>query len=413
MDVLSKSRGEAFEAAIRERGLAIFSALENEGASIFNKDWWYGRIMDWSMKNEHFKTQMFRFVDVLPYLNSSGEVAKHLKEYFLESGDQLPSVFNFGVGMGSLAPGLMAGAVKKNIQQMARMFITGQDPQEALPVLKKSRKVPMGFTVDLLGEATLSEIEAKDYFDRYETLIKDLAKDATTWEEIPQIDRDENGPIPKVNISVKLTSLYSQIRETAWEASKEKLKERVRPLLRTAVASNVFINIDMEQYEHKDLTLEVFKEILIEEEFKSYPFFGIVIQAYLRDSLQDCKNLVTFAKSRGVPFTIRLVKGAYWDFEVIHAQQLGWPIPVFTQKRESDLNYELCAEELISAYPQLHLAIGSHNIRSIAACLILAEQKGLPKEAIEIQMLFGMAEPIKRSLVKMGYRMREYATVGE
>lgn len=402
-----------FQDRVKNKGLEIFTAMENEGGSIFNKDWWYGRIMDWSMKNEHFKTQMFRFVDVLPYLNSSSEVAKHLKEYFAEKGDELPSIFNFGVGMGSLAPGLMAGAVKKNVQQMARMFITGENPKEALPVLKKARKNGLCFTVDLLGEATLSETEAQDYFKRYQELIHWLSEDAKNWSNHPVLDQDENGAIPKVNVSVKLTSLYSQIKETAWEDTVETLKNRLRPLLSQAVQNNVFINIDMEQYAHKDLTLEVFEQILLEEEFKAYPHFGIVIQAYLRDSLQDCKRLIQYAKHRGTAFTIRLVKGAYWDYEVIHANQKGWPIPVFTKKRESDLNYELCAEELISNHPHIRLAIGSHNVRSVAACLVMAEQKGLPKSAVEIQMLFGMADAIKKALVKKGYRVREYATIGE
>ena len=89
--------------------------------------------------------------------------ARHLKEYFAESGDELPSIFNFGVGLGSLAPGLMAGAVKKNVTQMAKMFITGETPDEALSVLKKARKNKIGFTVDLLGEACLSETEAVGY----------------------------------------------------------------------------------------------------------------------------------------------------------------------------------------------------------------------------------------------------------
>ena len=102
------------EISTRQMGERIFKSLDEDTGSIFNKDWWYGRIMDWSMKNEHFKVQMFRFVDVLPYLQTSSEVAKHLKEYFAESGEDLPSVFNFGLGLGSLAPGILAGAVKKN-----------------------------------------------------------------------------------------------------------------------------------------------------------------------------------------------------------------------------------------------------------------------------------------------------------
>src|SRR5690606_15526319 len=126
--------------------------------------------------------------------------------------------------------------------QMAKMFITGESPQDALPVLKKGRKNGLCFTADLLGEATLSEVEAQDYLTRYQELIQWLADDAKKWEEIPQIDRDENGPIPRVNVSVKLTALYSQVKETAWEDSIEILKQRVRPILSQAVKNNVFIN---------------------------------------------------------------------------------------------------------------------------------------------------------------------------
>ncbi|MEK7357024.1 MAG: L-glutamate gamma-semialdehyde dehydrogenase, partial [Bdellovibrionota bacterium] len=134
------------QAAIKAKGELIFNMMESEGQSIFNRDFWNGRIMEWSMKNDQFKTQMFRFVDVLPGLNSGAEVARHLKEYFADAGDELPSVFNFGAGLGSLAPGLMAGIVKKNVTSMAKMFITGETPDEALPVLKKARKNKIAFT---------------------------------------------------------------------------------------------------------------------------------------------------------------------------------------------------------------------------------------------------------------------------
>src|SRR5690606_24404558 len=107
--------------------------------------------MEWSMRNEQFKTQMFRFVDVLPYLKSGSEVARHLKEYFSQGGEKLPSIFNVGLGMGSLAPGLMAGAIRKNVTQMAKLFITGETPQDALPTLAKARSNGIAFTVDLLG----------------------------------------------------------------------------------------------------------------------------------------------------------------------------------------------------------------------------------------------------------------------
>jgi RHH-type proline utilization regulon transcriptional repressor/proline dehydrogenase/delta 1-pyrroline-5-carboxylate dehydrogenase len=400
--------------SVKAKGEEILARMEGQNkGSIFNKDWWYGQIMDWSMKNEHFKTQMFRFVDVLPSLTSGSEVARHLKEYFAESGEDLPSVFNFGLGLGSLAPSLMAGAIRKNVTQMAKMFITGETPDEALPVIKKARKNKITFTVDILGEATLSEKEALEYQSKYLELIEWLAKDAKNWDDITQIDRDHEGPIPKVNVSVKLTALYSQINDKAWDDTKKMLKERLRPILHSAMEKNVFINLDMEQYSVKHLTLEVFKDLMLEPEFRNYKHFGCVIQAYLRDSLEDIKDLTTFAKERGTSFTIRLVKGAYWDYETVEAEQKRWPIPVYTNKQESDANFEACARFLLDNFQFIRAAFASHNVRSIAAAIVHAQKLNIPKEGFEIQMLYGMADPIKKSLVDMGYRVREYAPVGE
>ncbi|XGC81824.1 L-glutamate gamma-semialdehyde dehydrogenase [Bdellovibrio bacteriovorus] len=402
------------QSQIVARGEEILKRMEGQSkASIFSKDFWYGSIMEWSMKNEKFKTNMFRFVDVLPSINSGDEVSRHLKEYFSEDGGTLPPVFNVGLGLGSLAPGLMANAIKKNVMGMAKMFITGESPDEALPVLKKARKNKMTFTVDILGEATLSEKEAQDYTNRYMELITWLAKDAQNWDEIPQLDRDHEGAIPKVNVSVKMTALYSQIKDLAWDESKKILKDRMRPVFRLGMEKGVFINLDMEQHSVKHLTLEVFTELINEPEFKNYKFFGVVIQAYLRDSFEDCKALTEFAQKRGTPFWIRLVKGAYWDYETIDAEQRGWPVPVYTNKAESDANYEACAKYLLENIKTIRPAFASHNVRSLAACMVYAEKLNIPKEALEFQMLYGMAEPIKKTVVDMGYRLREYAPVGE
>lgn len=402
------------QSQIVTRGEEILKRMESQSkASIFSKDFWYGSIMEWSMKNEKFKTNMFRFVDVLPSINSGDEVARHLKEYFSEDGGSLPPVFNVGLGLGSLAPGLMAGAIKKNVMGMAKMFITGETPDEALPVLKKARKNKMTFTVDILGEATLSEKEAQDYSRKYMELITWLAKDVQNWDEVPVIDRDHEGALPKVNVSVKMTALYSQIKDLAWEESKKILKDRMRPVFRLGMEKGVFINLDMEQYSVKHLTLEVFTELINEPEFKNYKFFGVVIQAYLRDSFEDVKALTDFAQKRGTPFWIRLVKGAYWDYETIESEQRGWPVPVYTNKAESDANYEVCAKYLLENIKTIRPAFATHNVRTLAACMLYAEKLNIPKEALEFQMLYGMAEPIKKTVVDMGYRLREYAPVGE
>lgn len=408
------STSDQLEPKIRAQGEEIFRRLSDaDSGSIFNKDWWYGRIMDWSMRNAHFKTQMFRFVDVLPYLHSSSDVAKHLKEYFAESGEELPSVFNFGLGIGSLAPGLLAGAVKKNVTQMAKMFITGETPRDAIPKLQKGREQSLAFTADLLGEATLSEKEALEYQSRYLELLRDLSASSEKWSSSPTLDTDAEGPIPKVNISVKVSALYSQIDESAFEESLDVLKQRLRPILYLAKELNAFVNLDMEQYSLKELTLELFHQLIMEPELRDYPHLGIVIQAYLRDAEQDIERLNNWARTRGTGFTVRLVKGAYWDYEVIHARQNNWPVPVYMNKKESDANFERCARRLIDNYPHLKLAAGSHNVRSLSAAMVYAESKGLSKNALEVQMLYGMAEPIKKAVVDLGYRVREYATIGE
>lgn len=404
---------ESLQAEILSAGENIFKGMESASGSIFNKDWWYGQIMDWSMKNEQFKTQMFRFVDVLPYLTSSQDITKHLKEYFAQAGGDLPSIFNVGLGVSSFAPGILAGAVKKNVTQMAKMFITGETPEEALQGLKKSRKAGIAFTADLLGEATLSEKEALEYQNRYLNLISALAKDSKTWETQSQIDTDAFGPIPKVNVSVKMTSLYSQVIDRAWEETKSAILDRLRPIYRLAMQEGVFLNLDMEQYAYKDLTLEVFKTLVSENEFKNYPHWGIVIQAYLRDSYSDVQSLILWSKNRTAPFTVRLVKGAYWDSETIQSQQKGWPTPVFTNKKESDANFEACTHLLLENFKNVKLAMGSHNVRSIAAGIVMAKHLNVPNNAFEIQMLYGMGDPIKKSLVNQGFRVREYATIGE
>lgn len=401
------------QSQIEAKGQEIFKTVGGDSQSLFNKDWWYGKIMDWSMRNPAFKTQMFRFVDVLPTLNSGSDVARHLKEYFAEEGDSLPSVFNFGLGLGSLAPSLMAGAIKKNVTQMAKMFITGENPSEAITVLKNSRKNKMTFTIDILGEACLSETEALEYKTRYLELMDWMCKETKSWSPEALVDTDHRGAIPQVNISVKITALYSQIHPEAWDHSIQKVKEQLRPIFKKAKDNFVFINVDMEKYHIKDLTIEVFKQLLMEDEFKDYPHLGIVIQAYLRDSKKDVLGLIDFAKKRGTPFSIRLVKGAYWDYETIGAKQKSWPIPVYTEKAHSDINYEECTRLMLENNKHIGLAIASHNVRSIAHAMAYAEELKLPKNSFEIQMLYGMADPFKKSIVRQGYRLREYCPVGE
>ena len=108
---------------------------------------------------------------------------------------------------------------------------------------------------------------------------------------------------------------------------------RLRPILRAAQRQRAFVNFDMEQYAFKDVTLHIFRKILEEDEFRDWPDVGIAIQAYLRDTrATTCTSLLDWARRRGTPVWVRLIKGAYWDFETVQAAQEGWPVPVFAAK---------------------------------------------------------------------------------
>jgi RHH-type proline utilization regulon transcriptional repressor/proline dehydrogenase/delta 1-pyrroline-5-carboxylate dehydrogenase len=167
----------------------------------------------------------------------------------------------------------------------------------------------------------------------------------------------------------------------------------------------------MEHYGLKQLTVDLFKQL--EEEFSGYSQLGLVIQAYLRDSLADAEELLKWSRSTGRNFTIRLVKGAYWDFEKVIAAQRTWKVPVYLAKPETDANYERITRLVLENHETVYPAFASHNVRSIAHAMVYAEKLGLRAGDYEFQMLYGMATPVRRALVELGHRVREYCPIGK
>lgn len=397
-------------------GREIFSRLQTESPSVFHFAWWDEKILDWCMHDETLKVQMFRFIDVLPLLKTGDQVARHLQEYFLNHKEIFPIAVQWGLDVATqstAAARAVALAVRRNATRMAQRFIAGATATEALTAIRKLRRQNFAFTLDLLGEATLSEEEAETYQQRYLTLLHSLSEASRQWEPIPLIDTDNGGPIPRINVSVKLTALYSQFDPIDPQRSSARVKTRLRPILRAAKEVGASVTVDMEQYRYKDLTLQVCKEIFAEEEFRTWPHVGVVLQAYLRETEQDVHDLIAWAKERGTPISVRLVRGAYWDYETVIAQQRHWPIPVFTRKWETDINFERLVTLLLEHSHLLRPAIASHNIRSIAYALATARALKLPERTIEFQMLYGMGDAIKATLVQLGQRVRVYAPFGE
>jgi len=396
-------------------GQEIF-ARAGSGPMPFSPAWWDDRLMELTMSNEALKLQLFRFVDVLPQLDTPASIVRHLREYLEEARDHLPPGLLTAVRLlpasGPLAS-LLAWFTRFAARRLARKFIAGSKVQEAIAAVERMRQQNLTFTVDLLGEATLTEAEAEAAQAEYLQLIRGLAAEVNTWPENPLIDRDDRGPISRVNVSVKLSALYSQFDPIDPEGTSREVRARLRPILRAARENQAFVNFDMEQYSFKDTTLQIFREILMEPEFRDWSEVGLAMQAYLRDTEADLEQLLAWVKQRGTPVWVRLVKGAYWDYETIQARQLGWPVPVWAEKWQSDAAYERCTASLIQQRDWLRPAFGSHNIRSLSYAMALARLHQLPPGAIEMQMLYGMADPIKQVLVEMGQRVRVYTPYGE
>ena len=171
-------------------------------------------------------------------------------------------------------------------------------------------------------------------------MIELLARETAKWSQPCKSDLSPRGELPRLNVSIKLSALYSQIHPTDPDTAIENMSTRLRPILRRAKELGAFINFDMEHYALKDLTLRLFKAIFSEPEFASAPACGLALQAYLRDCESDLQDIVAWARERGRRITIRLVKGAYWDYETVLAHQKGWPVPVFEHKAETDANFE-------------------------------------------------------------------------
>src|SRR5438270_5501387 len=400
----------ALQSEIERRGKRVFELVDKYREPLFSKAGFYQRLMTLSMHDEQFKTQLFRFVAVLPSLRSSNEIIRHLEEYFSGTNDGFSALIGAGVRTARLAPWITAPVLRWNVSEMARQFIAGRNPHEVIATLRKRRAQKIGFTVDVLGEAVVSETEANEYAARYLDLLDKMARETSNWTDA----LGKNAELfPVVNLSVKISALYSQMNPAAPADAIAHLGTKLRPLLRRARELGAFINFDMESYALKNTTLELFKTVFSEEEFKDWPHAGIVIQAYLRDADRDLRDLIDWGRARGTRFAVRLVKGAYWDYETTKSRQNESNPPVFLQKPESDANFEALTRVLFENESIVTAAFGSHNVRSIAHAQAVADELEIDPSRFEFQLLYGMAGPIKRALVEMGYRVREYCPIGE
>jgi RHH-type proline utilization regulon transcriptional repressor/proline dehydrogenase/delta 1-pyrroline-5-carboxylate dehydrogenase len=399
----------ALEREVQELARSLYSAAAAQKPSIFDPQDWLGKMIAWSLEDEALRVALFRFVDVLPSLDSAAEVGRHLEEYFAKVDHAFGRLVFLAQALH--AGWLVAPVVRQNVRRLARRFIVEEESGVLQSVLVALRTEPAAFTIDVVGEATVSDREALTMQQRYLDLLRNLSTIASDWAAVPQIDQGPMGALPTVNVSVKVSSLCA--RFDPLDPDSEKIAvERLRPLFREAARLKAALTIDMEQFAFKETTLAIFRRLLDEVEFRSEPQMAIAIQAYLEDTERDLVELIRFARDRKRRIGVRLVKGAYWDSEIAWAKQKGWPVPVYLDKAATDASYERLTRLLLENFDIVDAAFGSHNIRSLSHAIVVAKSLGLPHNGYEIQMLYGMGEPIRQAVVQNGQRVRVYLPTG-
>ncbi|NET47811.1 MAG: L-glutamate gamma-semialdehyde dehydrogenase, partial [Merismopedia sp. SIO2A8] len=287
-------------------------------ASLRDQMRWDDKLLNWTMGNSGLRVQMFRLIDCLPALTTKTEIARHMQDYLGDDSVELPqalkSLLNFA-NPDSMPGQVAATTFSTGVETLARKYISGETLKQSLKTIEQLRKQSMTFTMDLLGEAVVTETEAQAYLDQYLDLITQLTEASTRWKSVPQIDEAQGVALSKVQVSVKLTAFYSQFDPLDVGGSRAAVSDRIRTLLRHAKDKGAAVHFDMEQYRYKNATLDTLKSLLMEDEFRQRSDIGVTIQAYLRDSYQDLQDLIAWVKDRGTPISVRLIKGAYWDQE--------------------------------------------------------------------------------------------------
>lgn len=400
---------DTLEDEILRFGSNVFHMLDTYQVSLFERAYWNNAFTKLTINQPALRSSLFRLVDVLPALKSDEAILSHLNEYLAEPLNQIHPAFKWLLDI-MLTPPLKkitAQGVTFGVSQMARTFIAGETPADGVSALSHILRDGQAYTVDLLGEFSLSEDDAESYFRRYLEVIDVLSNHSSLQDT--QSEKKYHSP---VCISVKLSALYSQTDMLNFDKSVEVLSERLSKITRKVVEAQGSLYVDAEDSGSNPIIYETFKRVFSSDEFKALENPGIVVQAYARNAQSIVEDLLRFAQTRGAPIAIRLVKGAYWDFERVLANQQGWDFPLYSEKSHSDYNYEMLSKVLLDNTHICRPALASHNIRSLSHACCYAAKKGIPPNRFEIQVLFGMADAIAAVYKQLGYLIRFYVPIG-
>ncbi|MEM8988399.1 MAG: bifunctional proline dehydrogenase/L-glutamate gamma-semialdehyde dehydrogenase PutA [Pseudomonadota bacterium] len=315
------------------------------------------------------------------------------------SGGLMDRVKNLSGRIG--APAVRAG-VAQAMRILGDQFVLGQTIEAALHRARPHEARGYAYSYDMLGEAAHTEEDAKRYTESYADAIAGIAAAAAS-----DARGDDFRTAP--GVSVKLSALHPRYETGQRERVLAELVPRVERLARAARAGGIGLNIDAEEAERLDISLDVIEAVAVAADLKDWPGLGVVVQAYQRRADAVLDWLADLARRRGAPLMVRLVKGAYWDGEIKRAQVLGLETyPVFTRKAHTDVSYLACARKMLSLGDVFYPQFATHNAHTAAAILETAENRN----GFEFQRLHGMGETLHDALVAAGARSRIYAPVG-
>jgi RHH-type transcriptional regulator, proline utilization regulon repressor / proline dehydrogenase / delta 1-pyrroline-5-carboxylate dehydrogenase len=292
-------------------------------------------------------------------------------------------------------------AVGRAMREMGRQFVLGQDIGAAMKRAEGKEAKGFTYSYDMLGEAAMTAADAARYARAYEAAIAAISTACKPGEIAAN-----------PGISVKLSALHPRYEVAKTARVMAELVPVLSGLARQASAAGMGLNIDAEEADRLGLSLKVIEAVLADPALAGWDGFGVVVQAYGRRAGEVIDGLHEIATRLDRRIMVRLVKGAYWDTEIKHAQVEGLAdFPVFTRKAATDVSYLANARKLLGLTDRIYPQFATHNAHSVAAILHMAE--GLSPTVFEFQRLHGMGEALHDIVhAAHGTRCRIYAPVG-
>ncbi|MBN9668827.1 bifunctional proline dehydrogenase/L-glutamate gamma-semialdehyde dehydrogenase PutA [Roseibium aggregatum] len=291
-------------------------------------------------------------------------------------------------------------ATRKAMQLLGHQFVLGETIQKALERAKAQQAKGYRYSYDMLGEGARTRKDAERYFQSYANAIEAIGKAAG------------DKPLPdRPGISVKLSALHPRYQAVNGDRVRDELLPKLRELVQMAKDRNLNFTVDAEEADRLEISLDVIAALLNDPVTEGWDGFGLAVQAYQKRGIHVIDWLVNAARKTNRKMMVRLVKGAYWDTEIKHAQEGGAEgYPVFTRKAATDLSYLCCAKRMLAARDVLYPQFATHNALTIAQIVELA---GGSSEGYEFQRLHGMGESLYKSVCERdGFPCRIYAPVG-